>query len=117
MGEGYVLVLSPMEHPVKNSSLLKGVTNFTYKGLCPGTLYTFEVSTVAGPYTSSPRRITNWTCECHSPLRSQLWGSHWISPFPKMSCLRACDNMGLLQIHAIKGQKAREESRGTAGCV
>ncbi|XP_009708379.1 PREDICTED: receptor-type tyrosine-protein phosphatase V-like [Cariama cristata] len=61
MGEGYVLALSPMEHPVKNSSLLRGVTNFTYEGLRPGTLYTFEVSTVAGPYTSSPQRITNWT--------------------------------------------------------
>ncbi|KAM6192169.1 receptor-type tyrosine-protein phosphatase V-like [Sarcoramphus papa] len=61
MGEGYVLALSPMEQAVKNSSLLRGVTNFTYDGLRPGTLYTFEVSTVAGPYTSSPRRITNWT--------------------------------------------------------
>ncbi|NXX86356.1 PTPRV phosphatase, partial [Urocolius indicus] len=61
MGEGYVLALSPMEHPMKNSSLLRGVTNFTYKGLHPGTLYTFEVSTVAGPYTSSPQRVTNWT--------------------------------------------------------
>ncbi|NWU68003.1 PTPRV phosphatase, partial [Pterocles burchelli] len=45
MGEGYVLALSPAEHPVKNSSLLRGVTNFTYEGLRPGTLYTFEVST------------------------------------------------------------------------
>ncbi|NXP08616.1 PTPRV phosphatase, partial [Thinocorus orbignyianus] len=61
MGEGYVLVLNPMKHPVKNSSLLRGVTNFTYDDLRPGTLYTFEVSTVAGSYTSSPRRITNWT--------------------------------------------------------
>ncbi|NXN23203.1 PTPRV phosphatase, partial [Nycticryphes semicollaris] len=61
MGEGYVLALSLMEHPMKNSSLLRGVTNFTYDGLRPGTLYTFEVSTVAGPYTSSPCRITNWT--------------------------------------------------------
>ncbi|XP_009579030.1 PREDICTED: receptor-type tyrosine-protein phosphatase V-like [Fulmarus glacialis] len=61
MGEGYVLAFSLMEHPVKNSSLLRGVTNFTYNGLRPGTLYTFEVSTVAGPYTSTPRRITNWT--------------------------------------------------------
>ncbi|NXI51844.1 PTPRV phosphatase, partial [Chloroceryle aenea] len=61
MGEGYALALSPVEHPVKNSSLLRGVTNFTYQGLRPGTLYTFEVSTVAGPYKSSPRRITNWT--------------------------------------------------------
>ncbi|NXJ96809.1 PTPRV phosphatase, partial [Corythaixoides concolor] len=61
MGEGYVLALSTVEHPVKNSSLLRDVTNFTYKGLHPGTLYTFEVSTVAGPYTSAPRRITNWT--------------------------------------------------------
>ncbi|KAM6237104.1 receptor-type tyrosine-protein phosphatase V-like isoform 4-T4 [Porphyrio hochstetteri] len=60
-GEGYVLALSPTEHPVKNSSLLRGVTNFTYEGLSPGTLYTFEVSTVAGPYTSSPRRVFNWT--------------------------------------------------------
>ncbi|XP_010127888.1 PREDICTED: receptor-type tyrosine-protein phosphatase V-like [Chlamydotis macqueenii] len=61
MGEGYMVALSPMEHPVKNSSLLRGVTNVTYEGLHPGTLYTFEVSTVAGPYTSAPRRITNWT--------------------------------------------------------
>ncbi|NXW55230.1 PTPRV phosphatase, partial [Eurystomus gularis] len=61
MGEGYLLALSPVEHPVKNISLLRGVTNFTYEGLRPGTLYTFEVSTVAGPYTSSPRRITSWT--------------------------------------------------------
>ncbi|NXP46025.1 PTPRV phosphatase, partial [Heliornis fulica] len=60
-GEGYVLALSSMGHPVKNSSLLRGVTNFTYEGLHPGTLYTFEVSTVAGPYTSSPRRIVSWT--------------------------------------------------------
>ncbi|NWS77381.1 PTPRV phosphatase, partial [Crotophaga sulcirostris] len=61
VGEGYVLALSPTESSVKNSSLLTGVTNFTYEGLCPGTLYTFEVSTVAGPYSSPPRRVTNWT--------------------------------------------------------
>ncbi|XP_056217752.1 receptor-type tyrosine-protein phosphatase V-like isoform X1 [Falco biarmicus] len=60
-GEGYMLALSPVEHTMRNSSLLKGVMNFTYEGLRPGTLYAFEVSTVAGPYTSSPRRITNWT--------------------------------------------------------
>ncbi|NXC37731.1 PTPRV phosphatase, partial [Penelope pileata] len=60
-GEGYVLALSPTEHPVMNSSLLRGATNFTYEGLRPGTLYTFEVSTVAGPYTSAPRRVANWT--------------------------------------------------------
>ncbi|KAJ7426655.1 hypothetical protein WISP_13897 [Willisornis vidua] len=61
MGEGYLLALSPTDHPVKNSSLLRGVTSFTYEGLHPGTLYTFEVSTVAGPYTSSPQCISNWT--------------------------------------------------------
>ncbi|OXB72270.1 UNVERIFIED_CONTAM: hypothetical protein H355_003803 [Colinus virginianus] len=61
MGEGYVLALSPTEHPMKNSSLPRGSTNITYEGLRPGTLYTFEVSTVAGPYTSTPRRVTNWT--------------------------------------------------------
>ncbi|NXG58031.1 PTPRV phosphatase, partial [Hemiprocne comata] len=61
MGEGYLLALSPVEHLVRNGSLLRGFTNFTYEGLRPGTLYTFEVSTVAGPYTSSPRRVTNWT--------------------------------------------------------
>ncbi|XP_050841066.1 receptor-type tyrosine-protein phosphatase V-like isoform X2 [Serinus canaria] len=60
-GEGYLLLLSLAEHPVKNSSLPRGVTSFTYEGLHPGTLYSFEVSTVAGPYTSSPRRISNWT--------------------------------------------------------
>ncbi|NXO03524.1 PTPRV phosphatase, partial [Rhinopomastus cyanomelas] len=60
-GEGYVLALSPVEQPTKNSSLLRGATSFTYTGLCPGTLYSFEVSTMAGPYTSSPQRITNWT--------------------------------------------------------
>ncbi|NWY71114.1 PTPRV phosphatase, partial [Erithacus rubecula] len=60
-GEGYLLLLSLAEHPVRNSSVLRGVTSFTYKGLHPGTLYTFEVSTVAGPYTSSPRRVSNWT--------------------------------------------------------
>ncbi|NXU55843.1 PTPRV phosphatase, partial [Turnix velox] len=60
-GEGYLLALSPMEHPMRNSSLLRGVTSFTYTGLHPGTLYTLEVSTVAGPYSSSPRRVTNWT--------------------------------------------------------
>ncbi|NWW71193.1 PTPRV phosphatase, partial [Climacteris rufus] len=61
MGEGYLLALSPAEHPMKNSSVLRGVTSFTYEGLHPGTLYTFEVSTVAGPYTSSPQRVSNWT--------------------------------------------------------
>ncbi|NXS56833.1 PTPRV phosphatase, partial [Brachypteracias leptosomus] len=61
LGEGYLLAFSPVEHPVKNISLLRDVTSFTYEGLRPGTLYTFEVSTVAGPYTSSPQRITNWT--------------------------------------------------------
>ncbi|XP_051627597.1 receptor-type tyrosine-protein phosphatase V-like isoform X2 [Manacus candei] len=61
MGEGYLLALSPAEYPVKNSSLLRGVTSFTYEGLHPGTLYTFEVSTVAGPYTSSPQCVSNWT--------------------------------------------------------
>uniref|UniRef100_A0A674GKX2 protein-tyrosine-phosphatase n=1 Tax=Taeniopygia guttata TaxID=59729 RepID=A0A674GKX2_TAEGU len=60
-GEGYLLLLSLAEHPVKNSSLPRGVTSFTYEGLHPGTLYTFEVSTMAGPYTSSPRCISNWT--------------------------------------------------------
>ncbi|NWV14278.1 PTPRV phosphatase, partial [Ptilonorhynchus violaceus] len=61
MGEGYLLALSPAEHPVKNSSMLRGDTSFTYEGLHPGTLYTFEVSTVAGPFTSSPQRVSNWT--------------------------------------------------------
>ncbi|XP_053943465.1 receptor-type tyrosine-protein phosphatase V-like isoform X3 [Cuculus canorus] len=61
LGEGYLLGLSPVEHPVKNSSVLRGVTNFIYEGLQPGTLYTFEVSTIAGPYTSTPQRINNWT--------------------------------------------------------
>ncbi|NWI92978.1 PTPRV phosphatase, partial [Pitta sordida] len=61
VGEGYLLALSPTEHPVKNSSLLRGVTSVTYEGLHPGTLYSFEVSTVAGPYTSSPRSVSNWT--------------------------------------------------------
>ncbi|NWY03882.1 PTPRV phosphatase, partial [Nothoprocta ornata] len=61
MGEAYMLVLSAVELPMKNSSLLRGVTNFTYEGLRPGTLYSFEISTVAGPYTSAPQRITNWT--------------------------------------------------------
>lgn len=89
MGEGYLLAFSPVEHPVKNSSLLRGVTNVTYEGLRPGTLYTLEVSTVAGPYTSTPRRITNWTCECHSPRRSQPRGPLWALPFPAVSCLGA----------------------------
>nr|XP_009665641.1 PREDICTED: receptor-type tyrosine-protein phosphatase V-like isoform X3 [Struthio camelus australis] len=61
MGEAYMLALNAVEHAMKNSSLLRGVTNFTYEGLRPGTLYSFEISTVAGPYTSAPRRITNWT--------------------------------------------------------
>ncbi|NWZ93760.1 PTPRV phosphatase, partial [Nesospiza acunhae] len=60
-GEGYLLVLSLAEHPVQNSSLPRGVRSFTYEGLQPGSLYTFEVSTVAGPYTSSPQCISNWT--------------------------------------------------------
>lgn len=115
-GEGYVVALGAAEQPVKNSSLLRGVTNFTYEGLRPGTLYTFEVSTVAGPYTSSPRRITNWTCECHSPHGSQPRGSHWVLPFPMVSCRRACDSAGLLQLRAVKWQKD-QESRDAAGCV
>ncbi|NXA07641.1 PTPRV phosphatase, partial [Sapayoa aenigma] len=61
MGEGYLLALSLADHPVKNSSLVRGVTSFTYEGLHPGTLYSFEVSTVAGPYTSSPQCVSNWT--------------------------------------------------------
>ncbi|NWY27684.1 PTPRV phosphatase, partial [Pheucticus melanocephalus] len=60
-GEGYLLLLSLAEHPVHNSSLPRAVRSFTYEGLHPGTLYTFEVSTVAGPYTSSPQCISNWT--------------------------------------------------------
>ncbi|NXE71169.1 PTPRV phosphatase, partial [Calcarius ornatus] len=60
-GEGYLLVLSLAEQPVQNSSLPRGVRSFTYEDLHPGSLYTFEVSTVAGPYTSSPQRISNWT--------------------------------------------------------
>lgn len=115
-GEGYMLALSPAEQPVENSLLLRGVTNFTYEGLHPATLYTFEVSTVAGPYTSSPQRITNWTCECRSPHRSQPRGSHWVLPFP-MTCHRACASTGLLQLHTVKCQKDQEESRGAAGCV
>lgn len=73
MGEGYLLALGPVEHPGENSSLLRGVTNFTYEGLRPGTLYTFEVSTVAGPYTSAARRITSWTRESH---HGRPWDSH-----------------------------------------
>ncbi|NXG41131.1 PTPRV phosphatase, partial [Psilopogon haemacephalus] len=60
-GEGYLLELSPVGQPVKNTLLLRGSTNFTYQGLRPGTLYALEVSTLAGPYTSSPQRITSWT--------------------------------------------------------
>lgn len=99
MGEGYLLALGPVEHPGENSSVLRGVTNFTYEGLRPGTLYTFEVSTVAGPYTSAPRRITNWTCESH---HGQPWGSHSVLPFSLLLCLKACHSMGVLQLHPIK---------------
>ncbi|XP_057895997.1 receptor-type tyrosine-protein phosphatase V-like, partial [Melospiza georgiana] len=60
-GEGYLLLLSLAEHPVHNSSLPRGARSFTYEGLHPGSLYSFEVSTVAGPYTSSPQCISNWT--------------------------------------------------------
>lgn len=98
MGEGYLLALSTMEDPMKNRSLLRGATNFTYEGLSPGTLYTFEVSTVAGPYTSSPQRITNWTCECRSPHRSQPQDSLPCDVVPQ-----GCASMGLLQLRAIKG--------------
>lgn len=117
MGEGYVLSLSPAEHPVKNSSLLRGATNITYEGLLPGTLYTFEVSTVAGPYTSTPRRITNWTCESLCPCCSQPWGSHCILPVSHTLCLRAWHSRDCLQPHPVKRQKAQEEGRGVAGCV
>ncbi|NXK84834.1 PTPRV phosphatase, partial [Amazona guildingii] len=74
MGEGYMLALSTMEDTMKNSLLLRGATNFTYEGLSPGTLYTFEVSTVAGPYTSSPQRITNWTYPL--PLQQLTLSNH-----------------------------------------
>ncbi|NWU94895.1 PTPRV phosphatase, partial [Upupa epops] len=73
-GEGYVLALSPVEQTTKNSSLVRGVTNFTYKDLCPGTLYSFEVRTIAGPYTSSPQRITNWTYPL--PLEQLILSNH-----------------------------------------
>lgn len=104
MGEGYLLALSLAEHPVKNSSLLRGVTSFTYEGLHPGTLYTFEVSTVAGPYTSSPRCISNWTCECHSP------GFPLDPALPPDVTPQATDSTRLLQLHPITGQKAQEEA-------
>lgn len=65
-GAGYAAVLYSLEPPVvvKNSSVVGGVTNLTYEGLSPGTHYTFVISTVAGPYTSPPLRVSNWTCEC-----------------------------------------------------
>ncbi|KAM9369376.1 receptor-type tyrosine-protein phosphatase V-like [Phaethornis superciliosus] len=61
VGEGYLLALSLGEHPVRNESLPRAVTNVTYGGLQPGTLYTLELSTLAGPYVSPPQRVSNWT--------------------------------------------------------
>lgn len=109
MGEGYLLELSPVGHPVKNTLLLRGFTNFTYEGLSPGTLYAFEVSTLAGPYTSSPQRITNWTCECHSQPRAP----HCLLPSPTVSCLRPCGGTGSPPASC----RERAQQRGAAGCL
>lgn len=64
-GTGYVAALYTTEPLilVQNNSLSKGNSTLHYGQLNPGTQYKLEISTVAGPYISSPLRLMNWTCE------------------------------------------------------
>lgn len=64
-GTGYVTALYSTDPPllVQNSSVPKGHTSQSYEGLRPGTHYTLEICTVAGPFISLPLRLSNWTCK------------------------------------------------------
>lgn len=42
-------------------------TNVTFEDLVPGRQYTLEMAAVAGPYRSSVRSATDWTCESDAP--------------------------------------------------
>ncbi|XP_007430100.1 receptor-type tyrosine-protein phosphatase V-like [Python bivittatus] len=62
-GTGYVTTLYTMEPLIvsQNSSLPKQSSSQLYEGLRPGTRYALEICTVAGPHTSLPLHLSNWT--------------------------------------------------------
>ncbi|EMP41015.1 Receptor-type tyrosine-protein phosphatase V [Chelonia mydas] len=63
-GEGYTVDLydaSSGRH-VDHVLLPWGARNHTFQSLTPGTRYSVGVSTTAGPYHSSTRNLTHWTC-------------------------------------------------------
>ncbi|XP_070795994.1 receptor-type tyrosine-protein phosphatase V-like [Pituophis catenifer annectens] len=62
-GTGYVTTLYTVKPLVmlQNSSLPKESSSQLYEGLRPGTQYALEICTVAGPHTSLPLHLSNWT--------------------------------------------------------
>ncbi|XP_053249683.1 receptor-type tyrosine-protein phosphatase V-like isoform X1 [Podarcis raffonei] len=62
-GTGYVAALYTTEPHmlVQNKSVPKGHNSLRYEGLIPGTRYSWEICTIAGPYISPPLVLSNWT--------------------------------------------------------
>ncbi|XP_054837704.1 receptor-type tyrosine-protein phosphatase V-like isoform X2 [Eublepharis macularius] len=68
----------------------KGVTNFTFLGLLPGTKYLLEVSSLAGPYQISARNVSDWTYPLVPRKLSMVveksnpsLSVSWVKPFSK----------------------------------
>uniref|UniRef100_A0A8C6JHI7 protein-tyrosine-phosphatase n=1 Tax=Melopsittacus undulatus TaxID=13146 RepID=A0A8C6JHI7_MELUD len=54
---------SRSQERVRSMELGKEWTNVTFEDLVPGRQYTLEMAAMAGPYRSSVRSATDWTCE------------------------------------------------------
>uniref|UniRef100_A0A803TZJ3 protein-tyrosine-phosphatase n=1 Tax=Anolis carolinensis TaxID=28377 RepID=A0A803TZJ3_ANOCA len=63
--DGYILTLyyAGSGTVAAKASVEKGVTNFTFTGLIPGSEYLLEVASTAGPHRIPARNVSDWTCE------------------------------------------------------
>lgn len=60
------------QEQVGNVSVGNNWTNVTFEDLVPGRQYTLEMAALAGPYRSSVRSVSEWTCECVTPSPALL---------------------------------------------
>nr|XP_060628473.1 receptor-type tyrosine-protein phosphatase V-like isoform X1 [Anolis sagrei ordinatus] len=112
--DGYVLTLyyTGSGTVAAKASVAKGVTNFTFTGLIPGSEYLLEVASTAGPHRIPARNVSDWTypsvprklsikSDKRNPAMSVTWGKPLSKPEHCQLQLWFSGNKTVLQRHTL----------------
>ncbi|XP_048353842.1 receptor-type tyrosine-protein phosphatase V-like [Sphaerodactylus townsendi] len=112
--EGYALTLyyAGSGTVAAKTSVHKGITNFTFVGLLPGTKYSLEVSSLAGPNQTPAKNVSDWTYPLvprklstviakNHPELSVSWGKPLSKPERCQLQLWHSNNSTMLQNHTL----------------